>query len=184
MAVINGQPVDATVTNAAFISKKIDDSTGAKLTLNDQDNTLVSGTSIANTQREFNALSSFIGSLVNQAKTYLPNWGVSPVFGTQTSTIVEMIQSLLSNFSSGSQYDYRSDVVGIPNGQDFILVTFSSSFNASYSVEFTIENLSDSDPTFLIGYVKTKSATQFRINFNAATDSANYKISYLAKRTK
>ncbi len=184
MSVINGQPVDATVTNAAFISKKIDDSTGAKLGLNDQDNTLVSGSSITNAQREFNAISSFMGSIVNQAKTYLPNWGLTPPFGSQSSTIVEMIQSLLTNFSSGEQYDYRAGVVNIPNGQDFVLITFSSSFNSSYSLQFTVENLSDTDPNFLIGYIKTKSATQFRINFNAVTDSSNYNLHYLAKREK
>lgn len=91
--VINGQAVDAPVTNAAFIARNGDSDTLAKLTLNDQDVSLVSGTQILNTQREFNAIWNFLGGVVNQVKTYLPTWG-SNRYGATTDKIQTRIEQI------------------------------------------------------------------------------------------
>jgi len=91
--VIDGQDVNASVTNSAFLEKNGDDETAAKLALNDQDISGVSGTRIYNSQRECNALWSFIGGIVNQVKTYLPTW-ISNRFGTASDTIKARIEAI------------------------------------------------------------------------------------------
>jgi len=91
--VINGQAVDQNITNAAFIARNGNSDTLAKLTLNDQDVSLVSGTSVTNIQREVNAVWSFLGGAINQIKTYLPTWG-SNRYGSPTNTIKTRIEQI------------------------------------------------------------------------------------------
>lgn len=76
----------------------------------------------------------------------------------------------------------RSGVVDLVSGQNYIDVTFSSDIGgANYAVIPSIQ-CSDTDPIFLIGYVKTstKASTGFRFQLNAAPDSSNYKLNYIA----
>jgi len=70
--VVDGQAVNQTVTNAAFIFKNADDSSEGKLELNDTDP--VSGAAIENLQREHNSIASFAGKAVNADEDSVPTY--------------------------------------------------------------------------------------------------------------
>ena len=176
--IIDGMAVNALNTNAAFLYKDTDDVQLAKLGLNDQTiGDTTSGTNVVNSQREFNSLWSFLGGSLNQIKTYLPTWTTS-FFGTSTNTMKERIDAIDLDFSSGKMA-YRSGNTNIINGSSTVTVAFSSDLpNASYNPVFSVQNLLDSEPIFLIGLVTSKSVSGFVITFNAAADSANYYVNY------
>jgi hypothetical protein len=60
MAVSDGQPVNASVTNAAYLSRTVDSDTVAKITLDDPD--VVSGDTINNAQRYINEIADSDGT--------------------------------------------------------------------------------------------------------------------------
>lgn len=93
MGVVNGQAVDAPVTNAAFISKNADDSTISNLGLSST-NPLY-GPSITSSQREFNAITSVIGMAINQVYNYTLSWATN-LIGASTDTIKVRIEAILN----------------------------------------------------------------------------------------
>jgi hypothetical protein len=94
--IVDGQPVNAAASNAAWLAKNGDDTASGKITLSDTD-TATSGSSITNAQRELTAHASAMGIPINQAKTYTPTWLYS-WFGTTTDSIVTRISNLVGKF--------------------------------------------------------------------------------------
>lgn len=185
--VVDGSAVNAATTNAAFLEKNADDTTLFKLGLNDSDVSTVSGTAVTNVQRDHNALWSFLGGLINQAKTYVPTWANNSqgaqTFGNSNDSIFAKIAAIIAAFdpASGSQA-VRSGAAAIGNGASSLAVTFAVSLpNANYAVEATFENTTDATPIFLQGIITAKSAAGFTLTFNAATDTANYKLNYVVR---
>jgi hypothetical protein len=75
----------------------------------------------------------------------------------------------------------RSGEVSLGNGVTEVSVTFSSDLETNnYSLTYSIINTTDANPKFLDKIITAKSSTGFTVKFNEATDSANYKLSYLA----
>ncbi len=67
----------------------------------------------------------------------------------------------------------------ISSGVQTKSVTFSGDMSdTSYSIKFSLENVTDSDPQFLTAMVTAKSISGFTVKFNAPTDSANYVLSW------
>ena len=180
--VINGQLVNSTVTNAAFIFKNADDVTLAKLGLNDQDPTIVSGSRVDNSQREFNAAWSFIGGILNQAKNYLPTW-LSNAFGSTTDTIKQRIEAIDAEFGAGGQYEYRAGRSVLPLSTKSIVVTFSDPLpDALYVVNWCIQNNVDSSPIYFWGVITAMSTTGFTVVLNTSTDTVNYSFHYSTRK--
>lgn len=76
---------------------------------------------------------------------------------------------------------YRSATASIGSGVATLVVTFSSALpSANYSVNATMSNVIDASPQFQPITITAKSTTGFTATWNANTDSANYKIEYVA----
>jgi len=73
MSVSNGQKANQTTFNNAYVSRTTDDNKAAKFTLDDPD-TVSSGASITNTQKQLHSLASFLGVATNLAKDSTPTW--------------------------------------------------------------------------------------------------------------
>jgi len=95
--VTDGQPVNASNTNGAFLFKNLDDTALNQLTLNGSDP--ASGSSIVNIQREFNSLSSFTGKPINQTYNYTPSWTNNDV-GTSTDSLKVRIDDITAKFNA------------------------------------------------------------------------------------
>jgi hypothetical protein len=75
----------------------------------------------------------------------------------------------------------RSGEVSLGNGVTEVSVTFSSDLETNnYSLSYTLINTTDANPKFLDKIITAKSSTGFTVKFHQSTDSANYKLSYLA----
>lgn len=180
--VIDGQPVDQATTNPAFLFANGDDTALGKIGFNDAAGPGVSGTAVANIQREANALWSFLGGLINQAKNYLPTWATSN-FGGSTDSVFVKVSAIDAAFSSGGSQFERAATVSIASSAISKAVTFSSPFPTSaYAIDFVIENTVDSSPIFIQGIVTARSASGFTVTFNAPTDTSNYSINYIARK--
>ena len=88
------------------------------------------------------------------------------------------IDAILST-SSGSM---RAGLVNVGAGQKSQAISFSSPLpSANYQVVPTWSNVIDPDPQFQTLVVTTKTAAGFTVSWPADTDTANYKIEYLAQ---
>lgn len=181
MTVSNGQLANQTSFNTAFMSRTVDTDTIGKVGLVDTD--VVSGTGIDNAQRELNALASFLGGIVNQAKTYLPTWATS-FFGNASDSIKERIEAIDAAFNpSGGALAARSGRVAIGTGEVSLAVVFSTPWSdEDFSLVVSIENVTESDPIFLQPIISARSAAGFTAKWNAPTDSANYFLNYQVKK--
>lgn len=75
----------------------------------------------------------------------------------------------------------RSGEVSIANGATELSVVFSSDLGTSdYSLSLSLINITDVSPQFLNKMITAKSSTGFTVKFDQPTDSANYKLTYLA----
>lgn len=75
----------------------------------------------------------------------------------------------------------RSGEVSIANGAAEVSVVFSSDMGTTdYSLSCLLVNTVDASPIFLDKMVTAKSSTGFTVKLSQATDSANYKLNYLA----
>jgi hypothetical protein len=75
----------------------------------------------------------------------------------------------------------RSGEVAIGDGATELTVTFSSDIGTTnYSLNYSLVNLVDANPKFLDKIVTAKTSTGFTVKFHQSTDSANYKLNYLA----
>lgn len=97
--IIDGQPVNAAVTNAAFINKNTDDTTPSKLGL--ANTAGVSGPSVTNLQTQVNALGSYTGTPANSVYNVLPTWANNTV-GTSTDSVRARADALTALFGGGS----------------------------------------------------------------------------------
>lgn len=97
MSVTDGEKVNAAVTNAAYISRKTDSDTVAKIDLNDPAG--VSGAAITNIQREFNGLNSFSGSTPNDVENRLPTW-IDNSVGASTDTLKDRSEALTTQVAT------------------------------------------------------------------------------------
>lgn len=103
MPVVDGQAVDAAVTNPAFLDAQVDDVAAGKIGFHNADT--VSGTNIDNIQREANSLNSFVGSSPNQAKdqkpTYTNNNGL-----TANQDLLSRADTLSGKFHGGTGHTH------------------------------------------------------------------------------
>jgi hypothetical protein len=178
----DGQPVNAAVTDAAFLFKNAPDTTLSTLGGDDQDTSGISGLAIVNFQRELNALWSWLGGTINQVKTYLPTWPTS-YYGLSTDTILARLKAIdLAYNPSGGELARRAGVVSIGAGDTVIPVAFSAAWpDTLYAVNFTFET-TDANPIFIQGMVTTKLTTGFTVTLAAPPDTANYKMSYVIRK--
>lgn len=96
--VIDGQPVTAAVTNAAFLSKNVNDTTPSLLGLS---NTLTSsGASVTNLQAQINAIDSFTGTTANAAYNATPAWTYNTL-GLSTDSVKARADALSGLFTTG-----------------------------------------------------------------------------------
>ena len=99
MGVLDGQPVDAAVTNPAFINKNIDDTTPSRLGLG---STIpAQGPAITWTQQEFNSIDTFIGKIQNTAATAYPPWSTN-IVGASTDSLLSRTEDITILFSGSS----------------------------------------------------------------------------------
>jgi hypothetical protein len=142
-----------------------------------------SGTQVSNAQREFNALWSFLGGILNQAKNYLPSWANNNI-GLSTDTIKERIEKIDEEFDEETgSLAYRAGRVTIADGTTDIAVGFTSAFSDNdYVIEVTMENLVDAVPIMFSWIVVARSMNGFTVKLNAPTDTANYKLHYSCRK--
>lgn len=88
--VIDGQAVNQTVTNAAYVFKNADDSSTGILELASV--AVGEGSTVNSLQKEFNSICAFLGKTLNTAYNALPSWGTS-VFSS-SHTVLARIDAL------------------------------------------------------------------------------------------
>ncbi len=103
MGVSNGQYANEDTFNDGFMDKNADTFTTGVVALNNLD--APSGDLIENVQREFNANASFIGSTINQVKTYLPTWA-SDIVGAAADSIMMRIEAIVARFDGASGHTH------------------------------------------------------------------------------
>jgi len=196
MGVLDGQPVNQSVTNPAFINKNVDDTTPSKLGLANTDP--VSGAAVTNTQREINSVASFLGKALNSVYNLLPPWTNNQV-GASTNSIFTRLNLITGLFSgtSGHTHDgtdgsgtpialaglgaLRSGVLPLNLGDIAGTITFATPFTSSNVAVFaTLYNATDSTPMYQPVTVTSVSTTGTIVYWNAPIDSSNYVLHYVA----
>lgn len=97
--VLDGQPITAAVTNAAFLSKNVDDSTPSKLGLSNT--ATASGASVTNLQAQINAIDSFTGVPANSSYNATPAW-VNNTVGSSTDSVKNRCDLITGLFGASS----------------------------------------------------------------------------------
>ncbi len=161
MGVFDGQSVSAGVTNPAFIDANQDDSTLAKLALNDQDVSTVSGSQVVNAQRELNSEASFTGKSLNSAKNDLPSYTNDEGF-TANQNLKTRLDGVSGKFKQSGGHSHNPALTGdgapiqasylqgvslralVQQGVDIVGVTGSSS---DISLQFSLKNPSSNATT-------------------------------------
>jgi len=91
---------------------------------------------------------------------------------------------LLADDTTGRRYlgpAVRADSVSISSGQATLTVTFSTAMaNTTYTVVATMFNSTDTNPQFQPITITSLTTSGFVAKWNANTDSANYKLNYVA----
>lgn len=174
MSVSNGQTANASTFNTAFASKSQDNTiTGVQ---NFASTAPASGSAVANVQRELNAHASVLGISLAQVYNYLITWA-SDTIGSANDTVKARVEAIVAALP------WRGGAASISNGASSKAITFSSAMaDTTYSIDFAIENVTDASPIFLQGVVTAKATTGFTVTFNAPTDSANYVLSWHARK--
>ena len=103
MGVSDGQPVNASVTNPAFINKNIDDQMPNKLDFTNNDP--ISGPSIINSQRNWNSFASFLGMAINGVYNLLPTWATSNR-GLSTNTVFQRVAAIDTAFDPSTGHEH------------------------------------------------------------------------------
>lgn len=111
MGVLDGQKVNQSVTNAAFINKNQDDTMPGVLGLTNS--ATASGSSVTNTQRQFNSIVSFLGMALNLAKDLLPTW-LTTNRGTSSDTVFQRVEALDAAFDSSTGHNHNGAGQGAP----------------------------------------------------------------------
>ena len=181
MGVLNGQPVNQSITNAAFINKNVADQDPNQLDFTSAQTGF--GPSVINIQKCVNAIFSFVGTVTSSAYNALPAW-VTNNFGTPTDTLFARVEAIDAAFTaaSGSRAT-RAGVVTAATGVTAITASFSSPFSdTNYAVTVAFINQIDAYPIFMQSMITYKSASGFVVTMNAPTDSVNYSMNYIASR--
>lgn len=114
--VVNGQPVDAPTTSAAFLEKNAADSMPFALTLN---STATSdGATVTSSQAEHNSIAFFIGKALNAAYNALPSW-VTNNRGTSGDNIFARVKAIDTAFDPSTGHKHSGSAGDAPK----ILVT-------------------------------------------------------------
>ena len=92
----DGQRVNQTNSNAAWLAKNGDDSTVGRIDLNNAQ--AVSGSSITNLQRNINSIFSFLGGLSNQIVAYFPTFTNNEGFTGANDTIFNRVNDVSAKF--------------------------------------------------------------------------------------
>lgn len=141
MGVLNGQAVEATITNAAFLEKNQDSTGIGEVTL--ASTTPGAGAQVDSLQREHNSAASFMGKALNSIVTDLPAW-VNNDVGTATDPLFDRADALTERFNDTTGHNHdgtagngapisSSDIINTPlrgyvrQGVDILGVTGSSS---------------------------------------------------------
>lgn len=94
--VFDGQPVNATVTNNAYLKRNVNDTMNKILGLVDV--TSPSGSSISNVQRELNACSSYTGKTLNGVYNELPAWTFNATFSS-SDNLFQRVNKITEKFA-------------------------------------------------------------------------------------
>lgn len=86
----------------------------------------------------------------------------------------------IANSSDLEAVPTEKKTVALSNGSTSKAVTFTETFTAAPVVIATIQNTSDSNPQFQPVVVTAVSSSGFTVKWNAALDTANYELNYLA----
>lgn len=160
MGVIDGQPVNAAVTNPAFLDANADDTALGKISLNNLSDVPTSGAVVTNIQREFNAISSFLGKPTNIAINSTPPWTNNQV-GLSTDTIFIRANDLTGLFDGTTGHNHTgvdgqgplltgAAILNVPLVGYFlqgILLTGVTGGSTDVSTELTGKNPSNSSTT-------------------------------------
>jgi hypothetical protein len=95
--VVDGQAVDAVVTNAAFLHKNAADT--MPYTLGLSSSTGSDGTAVTSTQAQHNSTSSFLGQTINGAYNALPTWANSYI-GSASDPVFTRVNAIVALFGS------------------------------------------------------------------------------------
>lgn len=132
MAGINdGQPVDATNSNPAWIASNGDGFTVGKLDLQNVDPG-ISGPFVTNVQRNINSVGSFLGWVVNSVYNVLPTWATSN-WGTGSDNIFQRVEALDTAFDSTTGHNHD----GSPGSGGQISATVLANLNY-YTAQFQV----------------------------------------------
>jgi hypothetical protein len=102
-------------------------------------------------------------------------------FAAGTGMSVAQAGQVITYTNTSPAIATRSGTPTIGSGVSNLSVVFSSALaSTSYAVTVTMENTTDANPQFQPVTVTAKSTTGFSVNWNAPTDSANYKLNYIA----
>lgn len=99
--VSDGQSVNASVTNGAFLYKNSDTTALGKVNVNNSSDPTVSGSEVFNIQRELNSISSFTGKATNEPYNYTPSWSNNDV-GASTDSLKLRDEALTGKFNGSS----------------------------------------------------------------------------------
>lgn len=81
---------------------------------------------------------------------------------------------------AGGGGDSGSQSVALSSGVSSVSVTFSNAFGSTnYVPLWSISNVTDATPIFVLGIITAMSSSGFTVTFNAPTDTANYVFNYL-----
>ena len=73
----------------------------------------------------------------------------------------------------------RAGTVTISSAASSFTVSFSTPVDdTAYRVSASVNNLTDTDPTFIIPLISNKTVNGFTVKLSSPTDSANYKLEY------
>lgn len=97
MGVNDGQPVNAAVTNPAFLDANADDTALGKITFANISDPTVSGPTLINAQREFNAIATYTGKTINTPIATTPPWVNSQV-GNTIDSLFARVDALTERF--------------------------------------------------------------------------------------
>lgn len=99
-----------------------------------------------------------------------------------TSTVSGVDPTLSYHLATKSYVDSggtdRHGRTSIGNGVSFIAVTFSDLGHTDYTVNATLENITDSPPSIYAFIVSARASTGFTVTFMGDTDSVNYVLNW------
>jgi hypothetical protein len=146
LSVLDGQAVNATVTNAALISATDDDTATGVLTLANV--VAASGSTVTNIQREHNSIASFVGKAIDAVKDVLPTWTTS-IFSS-SHNIFQRVDALSLGTGNISYAVTDAQAAADLASETFDGTVYSS---ISYSVEILRGTTVFSNGTLVLQYV-------------------------------